>query len=72
MNIKRMLITGTLLLLAMILLTFDVRARLFEDGSIRITACIPYTMCSLPYVEPDIEALTMPDYGEVTLPTDHY
>ena len=56
----------------LILVTFDVRFNMYEDGSIRITMCIPYTMCSLEYVEPDIEPLAAPDYGKVTLPQVHY
>ena len=72
MNKGRLIVIATLTLLMLILLTFDVGARLHEDGSIRITLCIPYTMCSLPYNEAEALPIPAPDYGEVTLPTDHY
>ena len=72
MNKWRMIVIAGLTLLMLVLVTFDVRARLFEDGSIRITMCIPTLICSQEYTKPDIEPLDPPDYGEVTLPTNHY
>ena len=67
-----MIVIAGLTLLALVLVTFDVRANLFKDGSIKITLCIPYMICDSEYTEPDIEPLTMPDYGKITLPQVHY
>lgn len=62
---------GILALLVVILLTFDVRIRVYEDGSLRATACIPFMICDRPYVEPIAEPLPPADYGEIILWEDH-
>ena len=62
---------AVLSLLVILLLTFDVRIRIYEDGSLRATACIPWMICDRPYVEPMAEPLPPADYGEILLPKDH-
>ncbi len=72
MNRWRMVVIAGLTLLMLVLVTFDVRSTLHEDGSIRITMCIPLLLCNEPYIEPEVAPLPAPDYGDVTLPTNHY
>jgi len=61
-----------IILLIVILTSFDIHANVYEDMSIRITACMPFMVCSEEYTEPTTPPLPPADYGTVTLPTDHY
>ena len=62
---------AALSLLVILLLTFDVRIRIYEDGSMKATACIPLMICDRPYQEPIAEPLPPADYGEILLPQDN-